>query len=112
VVESAKKLAAAKKFAEAAGAMKDAIRLAPRNDLYLALADDCEREAGLFADGLEHAQQAVKLNDKVGLYYALAATHAYGLQKFDLGRSYVKTVLEGGAGKFGAVAVFQAEKLS
>ena len=57
------------------------------DDLYLALASDFEREAGLFADGLAHAQQAgMKINDKVGAYYVLAAANAYGNQDVALAR--------------------------
>src|SRR2546428_49841 len=105
LVDSAKKFAAAKKFTEAASTMKRALALAPKNDLYLALASDFEREAGLFADGLAHAQQALEINDKVGAYHVLAAANAYGNQDIALARGYVQTVLKGGVSAFGPVPV-------
>ncbi len=110
-VESAKKLAAAKKFAAAASAMKQAIRLVPKNDLYLAMTSDYEREAGQFADGLKHAQQALALNDKVGAYHALVAANALGTQDLALARKHVLIVLEGGAETYGPVAVNAARAL-
>src|SRR5436309_2525589 len=69
--QQAQDLVKAQKFDQAVEAMTKAVRLAPRNDLYLATLGDCEFKAGKFADGVEHALQAVKLNDKVGAYYVL-----------------------------------------
>jgi hypothetical protein len=96
-VENARKLAAANKLVEAAGAMKEAVRLAPGNADLLAMASEMEYKAGLFADGLEHARQAIKINGKVGTYHVLAAANAYGTQDLAAAREYVLTVLKGGA---------------
>jgi tetratricopeptide (TPR) repeat protein len=81
------------KFAEALDAVKKALRLAPDNDRYLALASDFERRLGRFADGLEHARAAIKSNDKVGLYYGLAAVNAYGIAEPELALQYCRKVL-------------------
>ena len=66
--------------------MKQVVRLAPKDDRYLAVLGDFEREAGLFADGLAHAQAALKLNDKQGGYHVVAAACAYGSQDVPLAR--------------------------
>src|SRR3989442_14763212 len=71
LAQKAQELGQAQKYDEAITAMKKAVQLAPKNDLYLAMTSDYEFKAGRFADGVEHALQAIKLNDKVGQYYAL-----------------------------------------
>jgi tetratricopeptide (TPR) repeat protein len=92
--QQAQDLVKAQKFDQAVEAMSKAVRLAPRNDLYLATLSDCEFKAGKFADGVEHALQAVKLNDKVGAYYVLVAANAYGDQDVDRARDYCDQVLK------------------
>jgi tetratricopeptide (TPR) repeat protein len=102
LVEQAQELAKAQKFAEALPLMKKAIQLAPRNDLYLAMVSDYELKAGKYADGVEHALQAIKLNDKVGAYYVLVAANSVGDQELDRAREYCELVLKKGPTEFGA----------
>src|SRR4051794_27860615 len=109
LLRKARDLAGDSKFDEAADTMKEALKLAPGNDLYLAMTSDFERQAGRFADGLEHARQAIKLNDKVGAYYVIAAANAYGDQDPETAREYVGTVLKGGPSAFGPGAVNDAK---
>jgi transglutaminase-like putative cysteine protease len=87
-------LVKSEKYDQALDALKKAVQLAPSNDLFLATLSDCEFKAGHFADGLEHAQQAIKLNDKAGPYYVLAAANAYGEQDLDRAREYSDVVLK------------------
>jgi transglutaminase-like putative cysteine protease len=108
--QQAQDLARAHKFDQAAAAMAKAIRLAPRNDLYLATASDYERQAGDYTAGVDHALQAIRLNDKVGAYYLLVAVNAYGAQDLDRAREYVDQVLKRGQ-EFGAAAVKDARTI-
>lgn len=94
LAQKAQELGQAQKFDEAITAMKKAVQLAPRNDLYLAMTSDYEFKAGRFADGLEHALQALKLNDKIGQYYVLVASNAIGAQDLDRAREYCETILK------------------
>jgi tetratricopeptide (TPR) repeat protein len=94
LAEKSQELAKDKKFDQAIASMKKAIELTPRNDLYIATLSDYELKAGKFTDGLEHAAQAIKLNDKVGAYYVLAAANAYSDQEIDRAREYCETVLK------------------
>ena len=50
---------------------------------------------------MEHAQQAIRLNDKVGAYYVLAAANAVGDQDLDRAREYCELVLKRGPKEFG-----------
>jgi tetratricopeptide (TPR) repeat protein len=109
LLQKAGQLAAAKKFDEAAGVMKKVLKLAPKNHLYYAITSNFEREAGLFAEGLEHAKQAIKLNDKVGAYYVIAAANAFGTQDLDVAREYVQKVLKAGTSVYGEGAVNDAK---
>jgi tetratricopeptide (TPR) repeat protein len=106
-IEDAQKLAAAGKLDEAVAAVKKALDLEPKNDLYLALASDFERQAGLFSDGLAHARKAIEINGKVGAYYVLAAANAHGTQDLGTARDYVRKVYAG-ATEFGPQAVKSA----
>src|SRR5262249_30268586 len=99
--QQAQDLAKAQKFDQAIDALKKAIRLAPRNDLYLATASDCELKAGKYADGIEHALKAIEINDKVGAYYVLVAANAVGDQDLDRAREYCDRLLKGGPQEFG-----------
>jgi transglutaminase-like putative cysteine protease len=92
--EQAQGLAKSEKFDEAVVVMQKVLRLAPRNDRYLATASHYELKAGKFTDGLEHAVEAIRLNDKVGTYYVLAAANAYGDQDIEKARSYCERVLK------------------
>jgi tetratricopeptide (TPR) repeat protein len=108
--QQAQDLVKAQKFDQALDLLKKAIRLAPRNDLYLATASDCELKAGKYADGLEHALQAIRINDKVGPYYILAAGNALLAQDLDRAREYIDLVLKRGD-EFGAGPVKDARLL-
>jgi tetratricopeptide (TPR) repeat protein len=104
LVAKAKDLADAKDFAAAAVQMKKAVALDPKNDLYLAMTGDYELKAGNFAAGLEHAVQAIKLNDKVGAYYVIAAANAYSDQEVERAREFCEQVLKKGPNVFGPQA--------
>ena len=110
LVDEAQELAKDQKLDEAIANMHKAIKLAPRNDLYLALTSDYERKAGQYAEGLKHALEAVKLNDKVGAYFILVAASAYGDQDLDRAREYCDLVIKR-AGEFGPGAVKDARTL-
>jgi tetratricopeptide (TPR) repeat protein len=101
LVAKAQEMGKAQKYDEAIALMKKAIQLAPRNDLYLALTSDLEYKAGKFADGAEHALQAIKLNDKVGAYYTLVISNSFSDQELDRAREYCDLVLKGGPKQFG-----------
>lgn len=111
LVAKAQEQAKAKKFDEAILLMHKAIQLAPQNDLYLAMTSDYEFKAGKFAAGLQHALQAIKLNDKDGAYHVLAAINAYGDQELDLAREHCGLVLKRGPKEFGPAAVNDALRL-
>lgn len=100
-----------KAFAEAAILMGKAIKASPQNHLFFAMASDFELKAGNFGDGLAHALQAIKLNDKVGSYYVLAAANAYWNQDLDLTREHCNIVIKRGANDVGAVPVSDAKFL-
>jgi tetratricopeptide (TPR) repeat protein len=102
LVDKAKELAKEKKLDQAIAAMHKAIKLDPKNDVYLATASDYELKAGKYADGLKHAKQAIKLNDKAGVYLVLAAANAYGEQELDEARGYCEKILKGGVNAVGA----------
>ena len=76
-------------------AMKKVVKLDPKNDGHLATLSDLERQTGKYADGIEHALQAIKINDKVPTYYLLVAINAYNDQDLDLAREYCDKVLKG-----------------
>lgn len=99
--QQAQDLAKAEKFDAAISALKKALPLAPRNDLYLATISHYELKAGRFANGLEHALQALRLNDRRGAYHVLVAAHALGLQDIDRARAECERVLKGGPSVYG-----------
>lgn len=103
-VDQARELAKDKKYSEAIDAVKRAIRLAPRNDQLLALASEYELRAGQYQEGLEHALQAEKINNKVGSYLVLVAAHSVGTQEFERTREYCQRILKGGTEAYGAQA--------
>jgi tetratricopeptide (TPR) repeat protein len=92
--EQAQALAKDKKLTEAISALRKAVELAPRNDKYLAVLSDLEREAGNFTDGLEHARRAIAINDKVAVYYILATANAYLNQDLAQAREYCQKALQ------------------
>ena len=99
--------AKAHNFDEAIVAMKEALKLAPQNDRYLGMTSEFEYLGGKYADGLQHALEAIKLNDKIGSYYALAAAHSMWLHELERARGYCDTVVKRGK-EFGPVAVQDA----
>ncbi len=111
LLDKVQALANAKKYGEAADVMKKVLKLAPANESYLALTSEMERQAGRFGDGLAHALQAIKVNDKAGAYYILAAANAYGDQDVEAARGYLATVFKGGEGKFGSRAIQDAKRV-
>jgi tetratricopeptide (TPR) repeat protein len=102
LAEQAQQYARDKKYDQAIEAIRKAIALEPRNDQYLMLASEIERRAGRFGDGVKDALAAVRINDKVGLYYALVAANAYGDQEPDMALEYCRKVLEMGESQVGA----------
>jgi tetratricopeptide (TPR) repeat protein len=94
LVVQARQLLAEKKLDEAVEAIRKAVKLLPDNDRVLAAASEVELRANRFADGLEHAQAAIKINDKVALYYVLAAGNAYSNQDPELALTYCRKVLD------------------
>jgi transglutaminase-like putative cysteine protease len=93
LVQEATRLSREKKHDRAVEVIRKAVVLEPGNDRYLAIASEIELRAGRFTDGLEHARAALRVNDKVGLYYNLAAGNAYGNQDPELALEYVRKVL-------------------
>jgi tetratricopeptide (TPR) repeat protein len=110
LVQQADRLAREKKYDEALDAMYKALKLAPTNDRYLGVASEIERRAGRFADGVTHAVAAAKINDKIGLYYALAAANAYGNQDPEAARQYCRKVLDRPVAEVGAEIQRQAKQ--
>lgn len=98
------------KFDEAIVALKKAIEAEPRNDLYIATLSDAAFKAGRYAEGLEHALLAVKLNDKAGPYHVLVAANALGNQDIDKARATCEAVLKRGR-EFGSGPVNDARAL-
>jgi transglutaminase-like putative cysteine protease len=111
LVQKAQELAKEQKFDQAIDAMKKAVQLAPRSDLYLAMTSDFEQKAGRYADGIEHALAAIKLNPKVGAYYFLVAHNAYSDQDLAKAREYCDIVLKGGPSAFGQMICNDASAL-
>lgn len=102
LAEQASQYARDKKYEQAIEAIRKAIALEPRNDQYLMLASEIERRAGRYADGVRDALAAIKINDKVGVYYALVAANAYGDQEPEMALEYCRKVIEMGEGQVGA----------
>ncbi len=95
-------LAKQKKYDEALEIAHKVIDKEPNNDRALLITSDIERRAGRFADGLRHARSALKLNDKVPLYYAMIAANAYGNEEPELALEYCRKVIAMGPSKAGA----------
>ena len=85
-----------KKTDDAVTVLKKVVKLAPADDKMLAVLSDLERQTGKFADGAEHAMQAIKINDKVPTYYLLVAINAYNMHDLDRAREYCDKVLKRG----------------
>jgi len=89
----AQELAKDVKLDEALGTIKKAIALDPKNDRYLALASNVARLAGKYAEGVQFAEQAIKINDQVAAYQALLAFNACKDRDMDLCRDACKKAL-------------------
>jgi tetratricopeptide (TPR) repeat protein len=111
LADKAQEKARGKEYSQAIAFMKKAIALAPNNDAYLAMTSEYELQAGKYADGLEHAEQAIKLNAKDGGHLVLAAANAYGNQDLDRAKAYCTKVLEKGQGVVGARPIQEASYL-
>src|SRR5579871_3940021 len=94
LMQEAARFAREKKYDQALETIHKALKLEPGNDRYLAVASEIELRAGCFTDGIEHARAALRINDRVGLYYNLVAANAYGNQDADLALEYCRKVLE------------------
>ncbi|MCI0456269.1 MAG: hypothetical protein L0Z62_04750 [Gemmataceae bacterium] len=108
----AEELAKARNYEQAADLMNKVIKLAPDNHALLGQTSEMERLAGRYADGVQHALEAIKLTgDKVGPYHLLAAANAYANQDLKLAREYVKKVLDLGESGAGQKGIFDARRL-
>lgn len=88
------KLAEKKDYAGAIVRVKEAARLAPQNDYYWQTLAWLENNAGRHADALEHARQAIRLNDRSGYSYFFAGWAAYQLKDYPQARTYFQKVLD------------------
>jgi hypothetical protein len=102
LVQQANQLARDKKYPEALDAIHKAIEKQPNDDHLLMMASEINRRAGRFADGKRDALAAIKINDKVALYYALVAANAYGNEEPELALEYCRKVIDMGPSKAGA----------
>jgi tetratricopeptide (TPR) repeat protein len=107
LVAQAQELAKGKDFEQALALMKKVIALVPDNDSYLGMTSDLEYRTGKYADGLKHAQAAIKLNDKGAPYYVMAALLAVKEQELDQARGYCETLVKREK-EFGPAAVQNA----
>jgi len=107
----AQKALMAQKPDDAVEAMKKVVKLVPGNDQLLASLSDLERQSGKFADGFEHALQAIKINDKVPAYFILAAMNAYSDHDLEHAREYCDKVLARGK-EVGPAAVADAKTIA
>jgi tetratricopeptide (TPR) repeat protein len=101
LVRQAERLAREKKYDEALDAIHKAIKKEPNNDRWLMLSSEINRRAGRFAEGKRNALAALKINDRVGLYYALVAANAYGNEEPELALEYCRKVIDMGPKKVG-----------
>lgn len=111
LVAKAQESAKANEFNAAVALMHKALALTPDNDSYLAMTSEFELKAYKFADGFKHALEAIKLNDRFGSYYLLAATNALWNQDIELAREYCTVVLRRGVKDFGQAAYRDAKIL-
>jgi tetratricopeptide (TPR) repeat protein len=109
LVQEADQLARDKKYDEALQAIRKAIKEEPKNDRYLIVASEINRRAGRFADGKRDALAAIKINDKIGVYYVLVAANAYGNEEPELALEYCRKVVDMGPRKAGESAYKDAK---
>jgi len=79
-----------KKYDQAVKAMRKVIELVPGKDDLVIRTSNLERLAQQYDEGLKHALEAIKLNDKVPVYYVLAAANAWGSHDLERAREFVK----------------------
>jgi tetratricopeptide (TPR) repeat protein len=101
LAQKAEELFRDKKYDEALDAIHKAIKKEPNNDQLLMMSSEINRRAGHFADGKRDALGALKINDKVPLYYALVAANAYGNEEPELALEYCRKVIDMGPSKAG-----------
>jgi tetratricopeptide (TPR) repeat protein len=94
LLEQVPSLVKEEKNEQAVEVLRKVLTLAPQNDRYLAAASDLERKTGQYAEGFEHALQAIKINDKVGVYYVLAAGNALGMQDLKQAQRYAELAVK------------------
>ena len=102
LVKQAEQLIRDKKYDEALDVIHKAIKKQPNNDHLLMVSSEINRRAGRFADGKRDALAALKINDKVPLYFALVAANAYGNEEPELALEYCRKVIDMGPSKAGA----------
>jgi transglutaminase-like putative cysteine protease len=110
LARQAEMLARDKKYDEALDAIHKALQKEPDNDRLLMMASEINRRAGHFAEGKRDALAAIKINDKVGLYYALVAANAYGNEEPELALEYCRKVIDMGPKKAGE-SIYKDAKL-
>lgn len=101
LTRQAQMLARDKKYDEALDAIHKALKKDPENDHLLALASEINRRAGHFAEGKRDALAAIKINDRMSLYFALVAANAYGNEEPELALEYCRKVIDMGPKKAG-----------
>ncbi|HTU93321.1 MAG TPA: transglutaminase domain-containing protein [Gemmataceae bacterium] len=110
LTREADRLARDKKYDEALVAIHKAIKKDPTDDRLLMIASEINRRAGHFAEGKRDALAAIKINDRVGLYYALVAANAYHNEEPELALEYCRKVIDMGAKKAGE-SIYKDAKL-
>lgn len=100
-----------KKYKQAVETMKDALKIVPKSDTFLAYAAKLESLAGNHADGLEHVLQAVKINPKNTAYVVQTLKTAVDAQDFDVAKEYADKVIALGAKKVGQANFDEAKTL-
>jgi tetratricopeptide (TPR) repeat protein len=101
LVQEMNQLIRDKKYDEALAVVHKAINIQPNEDRLLMYASEINRRAGHFADGKRDALAAIKINDRIGVYYALVAANAYHNEEPELALEYCRKVIDMGPRKAG-----------
>jgi tetratricopeptide (TPR) repeat protein len=109
LVRQADRMTREKKYDAALDSIYKAIKKEPNNDRFRMIASEINRRAGRFAEGKRDALAAIRINDKVGLYYALVAANAYGNEEPEVALEYCRKVIDMGPRKAGE-AVYKDAK--
>ena len=107
----ATRLATQQKYAEAADAMAEALKLDPKNDAYLAFAAKTASAAGKHADALKYAQDAVQINPMNPGHHAQLMRSAFLARDFDQAKESANKVVAFGAARAGKEAFAEAKNL-